>query len=465
MRPAPEDAALKASGSRVAGLGLAVAVALACADAGEGERGDAPPRRSLILVSIDTLRADRLGAYGYGRETSPTLDALARRGVRFETVIAESAWTLPSHMTLFTGLPPTLHGVVSHEWRLAAAVPTLAELLQAHGYRTFAFTGGLNVAPNFGFGRGFEVYASAMQNRESGEMEPIPFRSALALASRRIGKLAPDAPFFAFVHTYDVHCPYDPPAEYAERFDSRPPEDRIETRDRCGTPDFNAMALTPGQAAFLSDRYDASIRYADDLLGDFLEALRGQGVLDRSFVVVLSDHGEEFLEHGRIGHQTLYIECLRVPWIIAGPGLEPRVVRDPVGLADVMPTLLALLEVPAPPTDGLSRLAAMRGPSAAAATRPRFSELGSGPDLRSAVLGRHHLIASPEATRLFDWHADPKEQRDLSGVAAGPGAELERALAQWSRHLASSPLRSRAELLPELSAEQKEQLRALGYAP
>lgn len=456
---------MSASGSRVAGLGLAVAVALACADSGQQAGPDAAPGRSLILVSIDTLRADRLGAYGYTRDTSPSLDALAARGVRFETVIAESAWTLPSHMTLFTGLPPTLHGVVSHERRLAASVPTLAEVLQEHGYRTFAFTGGLNVAPNFGFGRGFETYTSAMRTYDSEEMRPIDFRTALAQATRRIAGIEPDEPFFAFVHTYDVHCPYDPPADYAQRFDTRPPADHIETRERCGDPHFNEMQLTPGQARFLSDRYDASIRYADDLLGSFLEQLESQGVLDRTFVVVVSDHGEEFLEHGKIGHQTLYIECLRIPWILAGPGLEPRVVAEPVGLADVMPTLLALLGVPPPPSDGASMLPAIRGRGAEEPATARFSELGTGPDLRSAVLGSSHLIAGTEAAMLFDWRADPGERRDLSAGWPGRSADLERALASWVDHLETSPLRSRAELQFDLSEEQKQRLRALGYAP
>ena len=456
----PEEAALTASGSRAAGLGLALAVAVACTDG-----PDATPQPSLILISIDTLRADRLGAYGYERDTSPTLDALAERGVRFESVIAESSWTLPSHMTLFTGLPPTLHGVVSHERKLAASVPTLTEVLREAGYRTFAFTGGLNVAPNFGFGRGFETYASAKQSYGSEETQPIDFRTALAQAARRIARLEPGEPFFAFVHTYDVHCPYDPPADYARRFDSQPPDDHIETRERCGEPHFNEMGLTPGQARFLSDRYDAGIRYADDLLGSFLERLDSQGVLDHTFVVVVSDHGEEFLEHGKIGHQTLYIECLRIPWIIAGPGLEPRSVAVPTGLADVMPTLLALLDVPAPPTEGVSMLPAIRGGVDESTPAVRFSELGSGPELRSAVLGSSHLIAGANATLLFDWHADPAEQADLIRDGSDREAELEQALASWVEHLATSPLRSRGELVVDLSEEQKERLRALGYAP
>jgi len=457
---APEEAALTASGSRVAGLGLALAVAVACTNG-----PDATPQPSLILISIDTLRADRLGAYGYERDTSPTLDALAERGVRFDSTIAESNWTLPSHMTLFTGLPPTLHGVVSHEFKLASSVPTLAEVLREHGYRSFAFTGGLYVAPNFGFDRGFETYASAMRQYDSEETKPIDFRTALAQAARKIDGLEPGEPFFAFVHTYDVHCPYDPPADYAQRFDSRPPDDHVETRERCGEPHFNEMRLTPGQARFLSDRYDAGIRYADDLLGSFLERLDSQGVLDRSFVVVVSDHGEEFLEHGRIGHQTLYIECLRVPWIIAGPGLEARSVAVPTGLADVMPTLLALLDVPAPPTQGVSMLPAIRGGADGSTPAVRFSELGSGPELRSAVLGSFHLIVGANETLLFDWRADPTEQADLLGGSSEREAELRQALATWVEQLATSPLRSSAELQLDLSEEQRESLRALGYAP
>jgi arylsulfatase A-like enzyme len=435
-----------------------MAFALACAET--------PPRPSLILISIDTLRADRLGSYGYERDTSPALDALAARGVRFETVIAEASWTLPSHMTLFTGLSPSVHGVTSDDRRLSPEIPTLSEVLRANGYRTFAFTGGLYVAPNFGFGRGFESYASALQDYTSGAERPIPLATALDRAAHRIAAVDPGGPFFAFIHTFDVHCPYDPPETYAAKFDSRPKGDHVETADRCGDPHFNEMDLTPGQARFLSDRYDAGIRHADDLLGAFLEQLDQRGVLERTFVVVVSDHGEEFLEHGKIGHQaSLFIECLRIPWIVAGPGLAPAVVREPVGLADVMPTLLALLDVPAPETEGVSMLAAMRGERPDDRDRIRFSELGVGPEASSAIRGDLHVLADRNtgSLRIFDWRHDPSEQNDLAGSDPVRDRALERDLQRHWSDLESSPHRRAPGFVEGLSDDQRAQLRALGY--
>lgn len=444
------------------GLLLALAVAVSCADRPEP---DDPTRRNLILISIDTLRADRLGAYGYDRDTSPTLDALAARGVRFETVIAESSWTLPSHITLFTGLSPALHGVVSPEHKLAESVPVLTEVLRERGFRTFAFTGGIYLAPNFGFDRGFETYASAMHESGSEEMRPIAFRTALAYTQRRIAEFDPSERFFAFIHTYDVHCPYESPAEYTEMFDSRPASDQIETRGNCGNPTFNEMQLSQGQAQFLSDRYDAGIRQADDHLGRFLARLEKRGVLEDTVVAVVSDHGEEFLEHGQIGHLTLHMEILRVPWIVAGPGIESRVVTEPVGLEDVMPTLLALLEIPSPPTEGVSMLPAIRGERRSAPDRARFSELGVGPELRSAVLGDHHIIEGWNHRMLFDWRADPNEQIDLATTEADRVAELRAVLMENAGLRSKSPLKAKAGLMGPLDEDLKRRLRALGYAP
>jgi arylsulfatase A-like enzyme len=437
----------------------AAAMALACS----GERP--PTRHSLILISLDTLRADRIGAYGYDRDTSPALDALAARGVRFDTVIAESSWTLPSHMTLFTGLPPTLHGVTSHDRALSKDVPTLTEVLREAGYRTFAFTGGLYVAPNFGFGRGFEIYVSASENAQTGERSPLGLAAALKAAARRISRLDPEESFFAFIHTFDVHCPYDPPESHATRFDSRPAEDHLETEGRCGDPDYNAMSLREGQARFLSDRYDAGIRYADDLLKAFFAQLEKTGVLERSFVVVVSDHGEEFLEHGKIGHQTLFIETLRVPWIVAGPGLAPGVVTEPVGLADVMPTLLDLLGVPAPPTEGESMLAWMRGERTTPGDRSRFSELEAGPAMGSAVVGDFHAVADRRSGRLqiFDWRADPDEQEDLAGSDPARDQRLAKILRDHWTRMEQSPHRSTPGFVSGVDPEQRERLRALGY--
>ena len=426
---------------------VALALCLGCGD---------DPRPNLLLISIDTLRADRIGAYGYERETTPTLDALAARGVRFETVIAESSWTLPSHVTLFTGLPPSFHGVVRPNQGLAETIPTLAEILRQYGYRTSGITGGVFLEERFGVARGFDQY------RDDG----VDFSTALRIVLRILERPPRAGPFFWFIHTYDVHCPYHPPARYARMFDSRPPRDRLDTRGRCGNPHYNRMPLRPGQVAFLSDRYDAGIRYADDLLGDFLAKLDASGRLDHTIVAVVSDHGDEFLEHGRIGHRnTLFIESLRIPWILAGPGIEPGVVTEPVGLADVMPTLLDLLGLPVPDLEGRSMRAVMRGEARRNGERPVFSENQWGEELYSAVFGDHHLIVrrQTQQVQLFDWRRDPRESRDLLGERPARDETLRRLLSERIGRLDAARNRNAPEIAPGPSDPEQARLRALGY--
>jgi arylsulfatase A-like enzyme len=226
------------------------------------------------------------------------------------------------------------------------------------------------------------------------------------------------------------------------------------------------MALTEGQAKFLSDRYDGSIRYADDLLGAFLARLDRLGLLDTTVVAVLSDHGEEFLEHGKIGHRaTLYIQSLRVPWLMAGPGLPTQVVREPVGLADVMPTLLDLLDVPAPPMRGSSLLPVIRGEREARSDRMMFSQNDWGLPLYSAVVGDHHIVVDSlrAVVRFFDWREDPEERIDLAGRDAERDRELWLAARSRFTTLQNDEARVEAEKVDPGSAEQREQLHALGY--
>jgi arylsulfatase A-like enzyme len=456
------SAARQGSDRRLRARLCALLVAGLVSACGGGDSQEATATRNLLLVSIDTLRADRLGAYGYDRDTSPALDALAARGVRFETVIAESSWTLPSHVSLFTGLPPALHGATHETAALPEGLPVLPEILRQHGFRTMAFTGGGYLAPRFGFSRGFDLYIATLVNYETRRTKQLDFERALKLSLREIRQIPAQVPFFLFVHTYIVHCPYDPPAEYAARFARSPPEDHIETEGRCGNRDFNRMALTPGQVRFLSDRYDASIRHADDLLHRFLLQLEELGVLQKTYVAVISDHGEEFGEHGRIGHQLgLYLESLRVPWILAGPGLTPRVVAAPASLADVAPTLLELLEVPAPAMEGVSLVRTLRGERVR--ERGIFSQLGSDSELKSVFLGSHHLITAPAGLpSLFDWRADPLEQFDLLGAEPERARVLLRALADREERLAGVP-RFSGSAAPTASADERERLRLLGY--
>jgi len=417
--------------------------------------GDARPTSArganLIVVSIDTLRADRLGSYGYDRPTSPALDAMAARGVRFASAVADSSWTVPSHITLFTGLAPTAHGVTSDQMRLDEGIPTLAEVLGQAGYRSYAYTAGRYMDRRYGFDQGFEVYDDAEKDLET----------TLDLGRRVIESSAPGEPYFLFLHTYDVHCPYDPPERYSAMFRTRPAQDWIETEGRCGNPDYNRMKLTRGQVRFLSDQYDAGIRAADDALGEFFAFLDARDELANTVLVLLSDHGEEFAEHGQIGHgETLFIEVLQVPLIVVAPGLAPRAVSQHVVLADVMPTLLGLLELPAPAMNGASLIPLMRGDREWARTDV-FSELDRKVQLRSLLRGRDHLVmnVTRDSAWWFNHAVDPAEQRPLPLQGGTLGGELRE---QLLAHDASIPRPERV-LTADIPEEARERLRALGY--
>jgi len=296
--------------------------------------GQVEERPNLILISIDTLRADRLGCYGYDRDTSPALDRFAREhAVRYANAIAESSWTLPSHVTLLSGLHPLQHGVRLPDQKPAEDVELLAERLQREGYYGFGITDGGWLSEGWGFARGFDSFQAADQDladtvREATEY--IHFRDD-------------KGPWFAFLHTYDVHCPYDPPEPFFSMFASEDAEP-IEVAGRCGNPHFNASELTAGQARFLSDRYDGGIRWVDDALAELFRFLDERDAWDNTVVVITSDHGEELGEYGRIGHErTLSSEALRIPLLIAAPGLEAGVELQPTGLANVRAIVLDLL--------------------------------------------------------------------------------------------------------------------------
>jgi arylsulfatase A-like enzyme len=305
----------------------------------------------VLVVSIDTLRADRLGCYGYGRDTSPALDRFGReRAVRFAQAVAEAPWTLPSHVTMLSGLHPLTHGARRPEESPADEVALLAELL-ADSHYSFALTDGGWLSELWGFARGFDSFHAQDRDVERG------VEAVLEYVRHRQGK----GPWFGFLHTYDLHCPYDPPPPYAGRYHSAGAEP-IEVAGRCGNPHFNAQGITPGQALTLSDRYDEDVRRVDDALATLFAAFDELGLWEDTLVIVTSDHGEEFLEHGQIGHErTLSREALSIPLLVAAPGLAPRVVAEVVGLADLVPTVLELTGRPARALDGRSLVPLLRG--------------------------------------------------------------------------------------------------------
>ena len=417
-------------------------------------------RPNLILISIDTLRADRLGSYDYGRDTSPFIDSLAQSGTLFENAISVSSWTLPSHVSLFTGLYPTSHGVSRDNGvQIGEETATLAELLRAAGYRTFGYTGGNYVGRHYGFAKGFEEYHNSDKRFTDGEKG---LAGSLIRARKQIENFSPSESFFIFLHTFDVHCPYDPPEPYFSMFKSEDAEE-IEA-NKCGKNFYNTMDISPGQVRYVSDKYDGSIRWADDNLKRFFDFLKGKGLFENTIVVVTSDHGEEFHEHGRIGHQkSLHKELLLVPLIFSGPGV-PQGRRAPVvSLVDVTPTLLELLKLPVPSEmQGHSLVSLMKDPSAASIYPSRqFAELDRKATLRSTMSTEEHYILDQRKNRdyYYDLKSDPTEQRNAAGDFPERVAKLKSELEK----LIDSLKRMAVGATDEKTAEQIEELKSLGY--
>lgn len=298
--------------------------------------------RGYIVISIDTLRADHLGLYGYGRPTSPFLDSLARRATVFEEAYAQFPSTLVSHMSMFTGLHPREHGVFPPNSVLPAEVETLPEAFRRHGFRTGGFTEGGFVSGRFGFRRGFDEFVARDRNRNR------PLEQTFRRGVRFLEKIGPEDRFFLFLHTYAVHTPYDAPPRYLEPFwTGEPPAGAIPATGPALTR-HNAIGGVLEQPAldWLTALYDAGIRQTDEVLRGFFKDLERLGLAGQVTVVVTSDHGEELQDHGRLNHTQLYREVLRVPLLIVHPDHRSAVRRaGVVQLVDLAPTLYELARV------------------------------------------------------------------------------------------------------------------------
>ncbi len=437
---------------------------------------DARPR-NVVLISLDTLRPDHLSCYGHARETSPAIDALAARGVRFADALSPAPWTLPAHTSMFTGLYPSHHGVKDYAHRLAEDSTTLAEVLREHGFQTFAVVNTWNIAnPSFEIFQGFDAadvhYVKEARPGPGGGQIIANTGAQVAEKARELLRgRATDRPFFLFAHFYDAHTDFTPEPEYRERFVA-PYAGRLDgTTGQLYALREAGLRLGPADLRFLRDLYDAEIRQLDDVVAGFLAFLDEQGLTDETLIVLTSDHGEEFQEHGGLLHgRTQYEELLRVPLILAGPGLpEGRVVEEPASLIDLAPTILGRLGLAPPgPLDGLDLAAAWEGRGLP--TRAFFGEADHNnvvdgkpaADIKRMVRLGHeklHLDRHTSRVQLFDLAEDPGEVRDLSPTAPERVRALQEELARFVQG-ARAGLASGAQP----SEEERELLRQLGYA-
>jgi arylsulfatase A-like enzyme len=411
---------------------------------------------SVVLIVLDTLRASRLGCYGWTRAETPHLDRFAEQGLRFTDVTSAANWTLPAHASLFTSTFSSQHGLVSNQ-RLAESIPTLAELLRDRGYRTAAFAEGGFLHPRHGFARGFESFSS-----EAREVE-----RTLSHATSWIREQ--EGPFFAFVHTYKVHSPYDPEGPFRSRlvrdYEGALPEVVNLKDEDWGSVDWQ-------DKRYVSDLYDAEIAELDAALGVMFEELSQVLDPERTLIIITSDHGEEFLEHGHVGHGTsAFQEQVAVPLLMQwGSRLQRgQAVEVPVHTVDVATTILAATNTAAPALyEGANLLAELAG-----VTRPVFSPMvprWSDPSVRDSIAvvvreGSLKYLVYPtppnsgveSEAALFDLALDPAEANNLLD---------EQSRAYWeelcARLLGAFPLVESVEGTAESQALKRE-LEALGY--
>jgi arylsulfatase A-like enzyme len=484
-------------GSRRLALVSAVTLLIGAACA---PRGDA---KRIVLISIDSLRRDRVDCYGAEEGRTPTLGWLARNGTFFQTCVSTSSWTLPSHMSMLTGLPPAVHGVQTDRIALDPMRPLVQEILREAGFRTAGFVSSPFLDARYGFARGFDTYrnfwggeqrildslAQQAGARSGVDLDTIRRRALRSAHDEETGADVIEAsigwvrknrahPFFLFVHLWEPHYDYVPPAPYDRMFLTPGYTPSVSMKEYYYNPQIHA-GMAKEELDYVLSQYDGEIAYTDRLIGDLVAALGDLRILDKTLVIVTADHGEEFFEHGRKGHRaTLYDESILVPLIVRGPGVSPRAAGATmiVSHTDLAPTLLGVA--------GLGRHAEMRGFD--------LNGLLAAEEGASSVqreFAASHLVASSASggllceqfsTRALEWTAirncsdslevfdlarDPGEARRLA-ASASPGATLIAAACDSLRDLVVA----RADSAPKAGADEvvlddalRERLEALGY--
>jgi len=461
---------LKQRGPFAGGAALALAAILGSAAIGAaGCRRTvvSPAPRNVVVVLVDTLRADHLPLYGYRRDTSPHLSALARDGVLFTDVRSQAGCTYPSVDSLLTSRHPYLFLAPGGQGMgIPPGVPALPELLAAKGWDTAAVSASLivrkspsRINPTGGFGRGFRAFDERCREDDG---RCVNRRALALLAGLR-------EPFFLYLHYLEPHQPYRPPRGERPRFAARTAAWPRWVRRGDPWPIVHGIYRGAGVRSFatedarhLTDLYDEEIASFDDRLGELLAALDDDGRLDRTVVVVLSDHGEELLDHGHWGHcrSLAFDTLLATPLVLRVPGMRGGLVRHaPVANLDLVPTLLDYVGLPwrEEGFDGTSLRPVIERDQAV--HRYRFALQGT---VRVVDDGRYKLMLDLEGgdVRLFDLRADPGERRDLSRERPDLLATYRRAVERWVA--AEEGLGSRAESLRR-ARESEAQLRAVGY--
>jgi arylsulfatase A-like enzyme len=430
-----------------------------------GCRGNERP--NIVLYVVDTLRADALHTYGNHAVQTPNYDRLGSGGTRFERAYANSSWTRATMGSLLTGEYPSTHGAIDRLGALRPQLPTLAQQLHQAGYRTAAIIANPNIGSAFGFAKGFDDFIELYSQLDA--RRPVMPGELIATADKVVERALswlrsrPAQPFFLMIFSIDPHAPYTPPPPYDRRYDP----------DYTGNIDGSLRSMfglgvfgkvpPPREIRHLRALYDGEVAFNDFHFGRLLDGLEQGRLQDSTVVVLTSDHGEEFYEHGSRDHgPTLYEELVRVPLIVRGPGIKSQVVDTPVQLIDLYATLSQLAGATSPPTAGRDLQRVLRGDQLPTADLLAELDLDDH-QLDALVSGSRKLIRdrAHAAYQYFDLAADSGERQSLPGAAAGDLMPRLAALHERALQSAASPAPSVARAaLPE-SARQA--LEALGY--
>lgn len=444
-----------------AAFAFVTALGLSCGG-GETEKqiySDRPT--AVLLIDIETMRPDHLGAYGYGRPTSPNIDAFAKSAFQFDWAFSQAPMTGPSQATILTGLYPSSHGMVDEGSKLSDEANTLAEILRLRGFKTAAFVDGGYLSEGFGLEQGFDEY----DNSHGEGFASIGPKVKAWLTENG------NTNFFLLVHSYDAHTPYNPPEPHRTAL-----LDGVEKPASGFEPTAEAMEgirvaalgadptpLDPVELEYAKSLYDGEIRFVDEWVGKIVAQIDQLGLAPRTLVVLLSDHGEEFQEHGSVLHEKLYSTVTHVPLLVRLPGGDAaRRIPHVVELADVMPTILDVVGAEIP--------AYVQGESLV----PIIRDLGQPPYLafsetpffdgwRAVAMGGYHMLVGgdPERTELYYLAEDPTEQKNIAADEPDRAAVLSRYLAGWVEKVEGFTYAGGEAA--NVGEETLDQLKSLGY--
>jgi arylsulfatase A-like enzyme len=435
-----------------------------CAPSGAGAE-----RAPVILIVIDTLRTDALGCYGAERSATPRLDAWSGECVRFETAYSQAPWTLPSFASLLTSTFPAEHGALGKREKknffpIREELVTAAEVYSEAGYRTGAIVNNIFLRGDFGFERGFDNYdffpATVVKTRGADEVTGLGLRWLKEHA--RSGD-----PYFLMLHYFDPHFTYRPPREFLQEYGGS----YTDAIKKIAHPDdvrSGKVNLNPWDKDSLRSLYEGEVAFADSEVGRLLDWLDAEGLMDEAVVIVTSDHGEEFWDHGGFEHgHTQYEELIRVPLLIRFPEArhQGRVVKEPVRLMDLMPTLFDSADIEPPPTfKGASFLSAIEGKDSASTDPFLFEGCLYGTERKALRVDRLKLIRDVETGErmLFDLLADPGERTDIATERTKESEVLTETLERVLKGLKAGS--GQADQAVDLPPELMEALEGLGYA-